>query len=156
MTGRLAAEVVAAAVSEGLTLGSAESLTGGAVASALVGVPGASAAVRGAIVAYAMDAKHDLLGVGEDLLEGPGPVSREAAEAMAAGARRALGVDIAVSTTGVAGPEPHGGAAVGTVWIGVSSARGEHAEVIHAAGGREAVRQAAVFAALQALRDEIA
>lgn len=156
MTSGLASEVVEAAVAHGLTLGCAESLTGGAVSAALVGVPGASAAVRGGIVAYAMDAKHDLLGVGEDLLAGPGPVSRETAEAMAAGARRVLGVDIAVSTTGVAGPEPHGGAPVGTVWIGVSSAHGEHASEIHAPGDRESVRHAAVEAALAALRNEIA
>ena len=87
-----------------LTLATAESCTGGAVADALVGVAGASAAFRGGIVAYANDVKTALLDVSAATLASAGAVSEETALAMVRGARKRLAVDIAVSTTGVAGP----------------------------------------------------
>lgn len=97
---------------QGLTIGLAESLTGGLIASRLCDIPGASAAFRGAIVSYASDVKFGLLGVPE------GPVvSEAAARAMAEGAARVLGVDVAIAVTGVAGPDSQDGEEPGTVFM---------------------------------------
>ena len=97
---------------QGLTLGLAESLTGGLIASRICDIPGASAAFRGAIVSYASEIKFELLGVPE------GPVVSEAAvRAMAEGAARVLGADCAIAVTGVAGPESQDGEDPGVVWM---------------------------------------
>jgi nicotinamide-nucleotide amidase len=99
----------------GLTLAVAESLTGGLVAARLVNVPGASTWFRGGVVAYASEVKHTLLDVP------PGPVvSAPAARAMAAGVRRALGADIGLGVTGVAGPDAQDGERPGTVFLAVA------------------------------------
>ncbi|WP_062076462.1 CinA family protein [Demequina globuliformis] len=142
-------QVIEAARARGLTVGSAESLTGGSVGASLVEVPGASAVYRGTITAYAVDVKHTVLGVGADILDTPGPVSAEVATAMAHGARRVLSADLAVATTGVAGPEPHGDHAPGTVWIAVATADGDWARCLHCDGGRAHVRERARSAALE-------
>lgn len=97
---------------QGLTLGTAESLTGGLIAQRLTAVPGASAAYRGSVIGYATDIKSTLLGTPE----GPS-VSEETVEAMALGACKTLDVDVAVATTGVAGPDPWEGVEPGTIWI---------------------------------------
>jgi competence/damage-inducible protein CinA-like protein len=107
----------------GRTVATAESCTGGLVAHRLTNVPGSSTYMLGGIVAYANQPKRQLLGVSPTTLEAHGAVSEETAAEMAAGARRALGADVAVSTTGVAGPD--GGTAekpVGTVCLGLASA----------------------------------
>lgn len=104
----------------GLTLASAESLTAGRVAAAVADVPGASAVLQGGVVAYQNRVKHEVLGVDAQLLDTRGAVDPETARQMAAGARRVVGADVGVSTTGVAGPEPHQGKAVGTVWVGLA------------------------------------
>jgi nicotinamide-nucleotide amidase len=97
---------------QGLTIGLAESLTGGLIASRLCDIPGASAAFRGAVVSYASDLKFGLLGVPE------GPVvSEAAATAMAHGAARVLGADVVIAVTGVAGPGPQDGEEPGTVFM---------------------------------------
>jgi nicotinamide-nucleotide amidase len=97
---------------QGLTLGLAESLTGGMISSRICDIPGASAVFRGAIVSYASDVKFGLLGVPE------GPVvSDDAVRAMAAGAARVLGTDVAIAVTGVAGPDPQDGEDPGTVFM---------------------------------------
>ena len=102
-------------VAAGLTLGLAESLTGGLVGSRISAVPGASDWFRGSIVAYASDVKRKLLGVGD------GPVvSEAAAEEMATGRGRALGADVGLALTGVAGPTEQDGQPVGTVWVGLA------------------------------------
>ena len=90
--------------SRGLTLGTAESCTGGLVAARLTAIPGSSDVFRGGIVAYADEVKENQLGVPDEILAVHGAVSAEAAEAMAHGARERLGVDVAVSVTGIAGP----------------------------------------------------
>jgi nicotinamide-nucleotide amidase len=146
----LESAIVAALVGRRLTIATAESCTGGAVADALVGVPGASQAFRGAIVAYANDVKTSLLGVPEEILAAVGAVSEETALAMARGARARLGVDIAVSTTGIAGPD--GGTPekpVGLVWFGYAGPDG-NAEAVRMTfpGTRADIRSRAATAAL--------
>ena len=116
-----AVAAVAALTAAGLTVAVAESLTGGSVVEALVRVPGASACVRGGVVAYATDLKATLLGVPADLLAERGPVDPDVAAAMADGVRRRLGADLGVATTGVAGPEPQGGRPVGTFYVAVAT-----------------------------------
>ena len=114
-TARLAGEAISRATASGRTIAVAESLTGGLVAGALTGVAGASAVVRGGVVAYATDLKAVLLGVPEAVLAEHGPVHPEVAAAMADGVRRRLGADFGVATTGVAGPGPAEGKPAGTV-----------------------------------------
>jgi nicotinamide-nucleotide amidase len=106
-----------------VTVAVAESLTGGMVASALAEAPGASKWFRGAVVAYASDVKHELLGVP------PGPVvSAPAAEAMASGVRRLLAADVAVALTGAGGPDGQDGQPPGTVFIGLSDGKNNQVE----------------------------
>ncbi len=140
-------------VGRGLTLGCAESCTGGMVSAAITAVPGASRAFKGAIVSYSNDAKVTALGVPRATLETRGAVSVETARAMAEGARRALGVDCAVAITGIAGPD--GGTPdkpVGTVCFGLS-AGGRHVETRECfQGDRNDVRERATRHALSALR----
>ena len=155
-----AERVIAALVAQGRTVAVAESLTGGQLIAELIDVPGASAAVRGGIVAYATDLKADLLGVSESLLAEHGPVHPEVARRMAIGARHACGrdgqlADLGIATTGVAGPEPQGDAAVGTVFLGISSERGERSIELHLAGDRQQIRRQTVSAALTAMIAEL-
>ena len=108
------------------TIGTAESLTGGLVAAAIIDVSGASTSMRGGIVAYDARVKRDLLGVGRELLESHGAVHPQVAEQMAEGVRRALSVDgspvdVGLSTTGIAGPESPDGQPVGLVYLGVAT-----------------------------------
>ncbi len=140
--------VVASLLSaRGLSLGLAESLTGGLVASRLVSVPGASAWFRGSVVAYHSRAKHDVLGVPE------GPVvSEAAARAMAEGAAMVLGADAGLALTGVAGPEPQEGVAAGTVFVGLAVDASPEVVRLRLPGDRERVRQYAAMAALNLLR----
>lgn len=148
----LAAAVIALARERGVTLGTAESLTAGLIASTLAEVPGASAALMGGVVSYDPRVKHTLLGVSQAVLDGPGAVSEPCARQMAEGARRALAVDIAVSATGLAGPA--GGTPetpVGTVFIGCAVKGGTTVAQYHFTGDRQAVRRQAAAAALQAM-----
>lgn len=137
----------------GLTLGLAESLTGGLVASRLTVVAGASRWFRGSLVVYSSEVKRSLLG----LSVGP-VVSEEAAREMAEGARRVLGADIGLSLTGVAGPTEQDGQPVGTVWVGLAGAAvgGTSASLLrlgrYGGGDREQIRQIATISALDQLR----
>lgn len=115
-----AAHVVARLDSLGLTVAAGESLTAGAVAARLADPPGASAVLRGGVVAYCNPVKRDLLDVDAALLEERGAVDPDVAAAMALGAARRTGAVLGVATTGVAGPEPHQGRPVGTVYIGLA------------------------------------
>jgi nicotinamide-nucleotide amidase len=132
----------------GLSLGLAESLTGGLVASRLVSVPGASEWFRGSVVSYASEVKVDVLGVPE------GPVvTLDAARAMAEGARRVLGADVGLALTGVAGPDDQEGRPPGTVFVGLAlPGRDAEALEVHLPGDRERVRQYAAISALDLLR----
>jgi nicotinamide-nucleotide amidase len=132
----------------GLTLGLAESMTGGLVASRLVNVPGSSGWFKGSIVSYASQVKYDVLGVpaGEKV------VSEESARAMAEGARRVLKTDIGLSVTGVAGPAEQDGMPVGTVFFGVALDDATEVVRVQMPGDRDRVRQFATISLLDLLR----
>lgn len=132
----------------GWTLGTAESLTGGLLAATVVSVPGASRLFHGSVVAYDTSIKVGLLGVAADLVERVGTVDREVAAQMALGARRELGVDVALATTGVAGPGPSEGRPAGTVWLACAAPTGVTTRLLALTGDREQVRLGAVMAAL--------
>jgi nicotinamide-nucleotide amidase len=135
-----------------LTLASAESLTGGSVGARITEVPGASAYFLGAAVTYSAEAKRAVLGVRRETLEGPGVVSRECALEMAAGARALFNADVAVALTGAAGPEPHGGAAPGTVWLALDAGEVTHARGYVSPAERDRVRRWAEQSALDLVR----
>jgi nicotinamide-nucleotide amidase len=134
------------------TLACAESLTGGSVSARLAGPPGASASLRGGVVAYQEDVKADVLGVSVATLEGPGVVSAECAAEMAAGVRRLLRADVGIALTGVAGPERHGGHPPGTVWIALDADDVAHARGLRINGERERVVRWSQQAALDLAR----
>jgi len=143
----------------GRTLATAESCTAGLLAARVTELAGASDYFSGAIVAYSNDAKISKAGVPRALIEAHGAVSAEVAEALADGAREAFGADVGVGITGVAGP---GGGSeekpVGLVWLSVSLATGEQAEVgrltrsVNLPGGRADVRERATTVAMHLLR----
>lgn len=147
-----AASAITTLLAAGATVAVAESLTGGALGAALTAVPGASKVFVGGIVAYATPLKTRLLGVPADVLERAGPVDEAVALAMAAGARCRLGATYGVALTGVAGPDPQGGKPPGTVWLAVSSASGQEAQLLRLTGGRSEVRAQAVARALELLQ----
>ena len=142
----------------GLSLGAAESLTGGMVGSRICDVAGASDVFRGSVVSYASDVKHDVLGVAE------GPVvTEDAARAMALGARRVLGADVGIAATGVAGPDAQEGRRPGTVCLAIaigaagSGAAGEEPDLVESVevalpGRRRQVRELSVISLLALLR----
>jgi nicotinamide-nucleotide amidase len=140
--------LVDAARARGLTIGVAESLTGGLVCARVVDVPGASDVLRGGVVAYATDLKTTLLDVEAGLLADRGPVDPEVAVAMAAGVRRRTGADVGLATTGVAGPGPQDGVPAGTVFVAVVTPAGPSVRELACPGDRDAVRRAAVDAVL--------
>jgi nicotinamide-nucleotide amidase len=145
--------VLDAARAKGWTLGTAESCTGGLVGGRLTSVPGSSDVFLGAVVAYDDRVKRQLLDVSEELLARHGAVSAEVAAAMAHGCREALGVDLAVSVTGIAGP---GGGTeakpVGLVHLCAAGPEGELAVELHLPGDREAIRRRSAATALHLLR----
>jgi PncC family amidohydrolase len=149
----IAQEIVRLADAKNISIGTAESCTGGMVAAALTSVPGSSEVFKGAIVSYANEVKVALLDVKSETLYKEGAVSEKVALEMARGARKALFADYAVSITGVAGPG--GGSArkpVGTVWIAVVGNKEERAMLHRFTGTREQIRVASTEAALQKLQ----
>jgi nicotinamide-nucleotide amidase len=139
--------VAALLLAESHTLGVAESVTGGLIASRLVSVPGASAWFRGGVVSYASDVKGSVLGVPD------GPVvSADAAIAMAHGARRVLGSTIGLAVTGVAGPEPQEDQPPGTVFVGLAIGEASQHASLTLPGDRQRVRDYATISALDVLR----
>ena len=142
--------VLALLAERGLTLGLAESVTGGYIAERITDVPGASQVFRGSIVSYAGDVKRDVLGVPD------GPVvSDEAAVAMAEGARRVLGSDVGLAVTGVAGPESQDGHRPGTVFVGWAIGDDVDSIMLKLPGDRIRVRQFTVISALDLLRRKL-
>jgi nicotinamide-nucleotide amidase len=151
----LAALLVDRLVARGWSVAAAESLTGGLVSATLISVPGASACVRGGVVAYATPLKHSLLGVDAALLAAEGAVHPEVARQMADGVRVAASVDgsaaeVGIATTGVAGPSAQDGRPVGTVHVAVSTPAGTRVQSLALAGTRAQIRAEATRAALAA------
>lgn len=148
----LAAVVLERARKAGISVGAAESCTGGLVGDRLTDIPGSSEVFIGAVVCYADRLKTELLDVAPALLQAHGAVSEEVARAMAEGAVRLLGVDLAVSVTGIAGP---GGGTpdkpVGTVWFAVASATRTEARRVVFLGSRREIRERAAQTALYLL-----
>lgn len=136
---------------QGLTLGLAESLTGGLVASRITDVPGASKVFRGSVVSYATEVKDDVLGVTVRPV-----VSAAAAEAMATGARRVLGADVGLALTGVAGPDEQDGERPGTVFVGLDLGGAVESVRLQLPGDRPRVRQFSTISALGLLRARLA
>ncbi|HYI25549.1 MAG TPA: CinA family protein [Thermomicrobiales bacterium] len=148
----LATSLQEIAIAQGITVGTAESCTGGNVAHQITAISGSSAYFFGGVVSYDNSVKHGLLGVPDSVLENPGAVSEPCARAMAGGARRLLGVDISVATTGIAGPL--GGTArkpVGLVYLAIATATGTEVEEHVFPGDRAAVIDAATRRALELL-----
>ena len=151
-----AERLVAKLKERGLTCVTAESCTGGCVGGAITAVPGSSAVFLGGVISYANEVKRDVLGVPQEILATHGAVSSECAERMAAGARALLKSDLAVSLTGIAGPD--GGSAekpVGLVWFGLATKDGVRTEKMVFDGDRAAVRAQAVVHALGLLRSAV-
>jgi PncC family amidohydrolase len=138
----------------GLKIAVAESCTGGLIGHRITNMPGSSDYFTGGVIAYANAAKANLLGVSWDTLNTFGAVSRETVLEMAAGARRSLEADIAVSVSGIAGP---GGGLpdkpVGTVWVGLAAPDGQWARIFTFPGDRQQNKAAASEAALALLLD---
>lgn len=132
--------------SAGQTVAVAESLTGGLVAAALTETPGASATFRGGLTVYATDLKASLAGVPTELLERKGAVDPEVAIELARGVRRRLSASWGLGVTGVAGPDPQDGQAVGTVFVGVAgpAEAGETVAELNLSGDRNMIRRQTV------------
>ena len=145
----VAEKLVALLKAQGLTCATAESCTGGGVGSAITAVPGSSAVFMGGVISYSNDVKRDILGVKAETLATVGAVSSETAAQMAEGARKLLKTDLAVSLTGIAGPD--GGSEekpVGLVWFGLATKDGVRTEKAIFRGDRAQVRAQAVIHAL--------
>jgi PncC family amidohydrolase len=147
----VAAEALALLVAARATLATAESLTGGRLASAVTSVPGASESYVGGFVTYATELKEALLGVPAALVEQYGVVSGECARAMAEGCRAVTGATYAVATTGVAGPDRQEDKPVGTVFVGVAGPEGVTAISMELVGDRHQIQDRACREALAAL-----
>ena len=147
-----AESVVELASEKQLRIATAESCTGGMIAGAITSIAGSSDVMDGSVVSYSNRIKHQILDVPPEILDSYGAVSEQTACAMAEGVRERLGVDCAVSVTGIAGP---GGGTpekpVGTVWIGVADAQGSRAQLHQFDGNRAEVREKTVIVALQLL-----
>ncbi len=151
--------VQSALLRAGVTVATAESLTGGLLGAALTTISGSSATYRGGVVAYATDAKASLLGVPSRLLAERGPVDADVALAMATGCRDAFGATYGIATTGVAGPTEQDGKPVGTVFVAIvgpddvgQAHGGRVVRELLLRGNRQRIRQASVTTALDMLR----
>lgn len=156
--GTLSAEVGALLRQKGLSLACAESLTGGLLASSIVAISGASDYFVGGVVSYRYSAKVALLDIDADLLEREGAINAEVAILMADSVREKLDADIALSTTGVAGPDADiSGAQVGELFVGVSTAVRSFAEQysFDENMSRDEIRLSAVRAALVLLKNHL-
>ena len=153
MKTKLSADVLKALA--GKKLATAESLTGGGIGSAITSVSGASKVYAGGIISYTNEVKNQVLGVPVEYLDNLGAVSGPVAQAMAEGARRVLQADVAVSVTGLAGPDgDEFGHPVGTVFIGYADGETAFAREYHFDGDREQVREQTICAALTLILEQ--
>ena len=137
-------------VLRGRTLVTAESITGGGIGAAITAVPGSSAVYKGGIISYCDEVKASMLGVAPEILLKKGAVSAEAARQMAIGARERLRANVALSVTGLAGPDGDDyGHPVGTVFIGYADGSRAISREYHFSGNREAVREQTIRSALE-------
>ena len=153
--GSLAESAVRVLTEKGLSVATAESLTGGKIAATMVDVPGASRVVKGGFITYMTEAKTEMLGVPEEVIEKYGVVSAEVAREMAGRAKARLQVDLAISATGIAGPD--GGTPetpVGTVYLGVATGDRTYAVRLQLSGSRDRIRTLTVKHAMHVLRRE--
>ena len=134
------------------SIATAESLTAGLLAATLAGVPGASEVLRGGLITYTEQTKVLLAGVAPQILEEVGPVAAPTARALAVGARQRCDATWGVGLTGVAGPEPHGGHAVGTVFVGLAGPADTEVVELRLSGSRWDIRLAAVRESISRLR----
>ena len=133
----------------GKRLATAESLTGGGIGQAITAVSGASAVFAGGIISYTNEVKNKVLGVPVEILGAYGPVCAPVAQAMAEGARRVIGADVAVAVTGLAGPGgDEYGNPEGTVFIGYADEQTAFAREYHFTGDRAGIREQTIEAAL--------
>ena len=148
MTTTLSTTIVESLKSTGETLSIAESLTGGALTSEIVSVPGASHILNGSIVAYSVEIKVHELSVSQDIIDKVGVVSEEVALAMADGVKARMNSTWSIASTGVAGPGPHHGIPAGTVWLAIVGPDTRETVKLALEGDRERVRRGAVESAL--------
>jgi nicotinamide-nucleotide amidase len=148
-----AAAAVHRLVERSETVATAESLTGGLVASTVVEIPGVSSVYRGGVVVYATDLKNILAGVPAELLAERGPVDPDVALALAEGVRQRCVADWGIATTGVAGPEPQDGKPVGLVYVAVAGPSGSTVRELKLDGNRAAIRSESVTSVLHLLAD---
>jgi len=147
--------IISRLVARGETLAVAESLTGGLLAATIVNVAGASAAFQGGLIVYATPLKATLAGVDADLLAARGPVDPDVAEQLAVGARTRCAATWGLATTGVAGPTPQDGIAVGTVFIAVAGPGISRVEKLLLQGDRSEIREQSVAEALALLETQL-
>jgi PncC family amidohydrolase len=155
-TGLLAERLIEEAALRNMTIALAESCTGGMIAGSLTDVSGASKVFLGSAVTYSNEAKIDILGVEPAIINDHGAVSSQCAEKMAEGAKRIFRSDIALSVTGIAGPD--GGSQekpVGTVWFAISSKDATYTFKKQFSGKRELIRNYAVNTALASLLERV-
>jgi nicotinamide-nucleotide amidase len=144
----LSSTIVESLKSKGESLSVAESITGGALTSEIVSVPGASHILKGSIVAYSVEIKMRELSVPQELIDRASVVSEEVALAMADGIRARMNTTWSIASTGVAGPGPHQGIAAGTVWLAIVGPNTRETVELALEGDRETVRRGAVESAL--------
>ena len=141
--------------SRGITLATAESLTGGDLGALVTAIPGASKTYLGGVISYATEVKVQVLGVSEETVETDGVVSEQCAKEMAVGVRDLLKADIGLSTTGVAGPMPQEDKPVGLAYVGVAHGDDVRVKEVNAEGSRWDIRRAVVSAAMDLLAETV-
>lgn len=141
--------------SRGITLATAESLTGGDIGALVTAIPGASKTYLGGVISYATEVKVQVLGVSEETVETDGVVSEQCAKEMATGVRDLLKADIGLSTTGVAGPMPQEDKPVGLAYVGVAHGDDVRVKEVNAEGSRWDIRRAVVSAAMDLLAETV-
>lgn len=149
------AQLHAELAQRGLTVATAESMTGGSVADLVSAAPGASATYLGGVVSYATEVKQQVLRVPDGVVEEYGVVSAPCAAAMATGVRDLIGTDYGVSTTGVAGPTPQEGKPVGLVYVGIAGPYGVDTHELQLEGDRAEIRAAATERAVTLLLEAV-
>ncbi len=150
------AELIAELLEKGKTVATAESCTGGLLGKLLTDAPGSSGAFLGGVISYTCPVKERLLGVGHETLEKLGAVSKPVARQMAEGARRVIGSDFGLATTGLAGPDGDGsGKPVGLVYVALAGEGWTVCDELHLEGNREAIRESACQHALEMLKNAL-